>query len=231
MSDDRASADGVSFQKHVRNAAWRFRLERLSRMSLRVAWGLAIALSVLLIIALLISPGIWAIPIAVGLCGVAVGEAALFLGMKVERQRLLSRMDIQARLPDSILSAGDWENVEPNDPWRARQREVTLTSLSKIDWKKTWPVHWPRLLWVPLASSVFLMAVIAKVQMDWVYQQQKILAALNQENAPVAADQVKPVEQVFKDWDEAQKIAPSPEILYRSHTAPLVPVGLNNVLN
>ncbi len=181
-------------------------------MSLRLSWGLALALLVLLWIVLIITPGTWAFVAAWGLAFIVASVALWILEKKVDRQRLLSRMDIQAQLPDSILSAGDWVDIEPLDPWRARQRAETLTLLEKIDWKKIWPVHWPRLLWMPLVSSVFLIALIWKVQMDWIYQQRQALAAINQANAPVTADQVKPVEQVFKDWDEAQKIAPSPEL-------------------
>jgi len=181
-------------------------------MSWRLAWGLAISLLILFVVILMISPGTWALSAAILLVFGAGFTAMGSLERKVDRTRLLSRMDIHAKLPDSILSAGDWPNVESSDPWRARQRDETLAHLNKADWNKTWPAHWPRLLWLPLACSIFLAAVIWKVQMDWIYQQWRIQAAIHPENMTVAAEQVKPVEQVFKDWDEAQKIAPSPEM-------------------
>jgi hypothetical protein len=193
-------------------AGARFRLERLSRVSLRIAWGLASAMLLVLLIAIVVTPGTWAFPFAAIVFLAAATLATVILRMQADRKRLLSRMDLQAKLPDSILSAGDWFDEADGGPWRARQKADTLRQLEKIDWKQAWPVSWPRLLWLPLAASVFLMAVIGFVQMHWIEQQRQAQAVLAQENAPVKPEQLKPLEDVFKDWDEAQKIAPSPEM-------------------
>ncbi len=213
MQDARTLADGttLAFRKQIRMAAWRYRLERLARTSSRLAWAVAAALLVLLLVALILVSGTWLFPLAltVVFAGVAVGLG--ILEARVDRHRLLVRMDAHAKLPDVILSAGDWESA-PRDPWRERQRTEALQLLSKLDWKQIWPIHWPRLLWLPLVTTFLLMAVLWKVQMDWVKKQWQAQVAMQQENAPANAEQLKPLEQVFQDWDEAQKVAPSPEL-------------------
>ena len=212
MPDTRATADGDAFRKHILKAAWRFRLERVAGLSWPVAWGLTGALLVLLLLALLVSLGTWTAPTALILFFIAVGAMMMILEAKVDRQRLLGRMDAQARLPDSVLSTGDWVNDKAADPWRDRQRAETLKRLEQVNWAEAWPVRWPKLLWVPLVSSVLLVAIIWKIQMDYSRQQGQAQLVSQEENKTVAADQLKPIQQVFQDWDEAQKIAPFPEM-------------------
>jgi hypothetical protein len=211
MTDDRATAEGKAFRQHIRIAAAQYRLERLARVSWPLAWVCAVVLLLLLVLALITFIVAWALQIAlvIALLGLVFALAVFYRG--VDQHRLFVRMDTQGKLPDSVLSSGDWENAS-TDPWRERQRAETLRLLEKINWRQAWPVRWPRLLWLPLVSSVFLIIVMGVVQQNWIEKKRIENLAQQQENAPIAAEQAKPLEQVFQDWDEAQKIAPSPEM-------------------
>jgi hypothetical protein len=203
------------FRKHIRMAAERYRLERLANMSWKMAWTLAGALLILLLLSLttpVLEVAMWGIA---AIFVISLGVAAFVYYRGVDRHRLFVRMDAQGKLPDSVLSSGDWEEAAASDPWRARQRSETAGKLEKIDWRQAWQVKWPRLLWLPMGCSVLLAALVCVHQAQWV----KALREANKERERVnaaarmqAAEQLKPLEQVFKDWDEAQKIAPSPEM-------------------
>jgi len=206
-----ADGPGEAFRKQVGAAAARYHLERLTRASWPIAWGFSGALFVVLIVALFTSLAADALFIALVFLLIALGVGLGIYSGKIDRHRLLVRMDAQGKLPDSVLSAGDWESVA-TDPWRARQRIETLKMLEKIDWRQAWPVRWPRLLWLPLATSLFLIVMLALVQMNWTQQTRRAHLAEDLANAPLTAEQLKPLEQVFQDWDAAQKIAPSPEL-------------------
>ena len=201
----------AAFRKQIRKAAGRYRDERLARVSWPLAWLLATALLLVLIFALTTPLVEWASEIALAFFFLSLALALGVYEARPDRHRLLTRMDAHSKLPDSILTAGDWESAAA-DPWRERQRIETLRLLEKIEWRKVWPVRWPRLLWLPMACSLLLMAVVWKVQMDWVKRQWQVQLAAQEAAKPVAAEQLKPLEQVFQDWDEAQKIAPSPEM-------------------
>ena len=206
-------ADGMldAFRKQVRMAASRYRLERFARASWPLAWALAVAFLVLLLLALMTPLVAWAWQIGAGLLLVALIGSVVIYSRGHDRHHLLIRMDAQAKLPDSVLSAGDWETIQ-DDPWRQRQRVETLRRLEQVNWRDVWPVRWPRLLWLPLASTVFLAGIMSLLQQNWHQREQLATLAQREVDKPVAADQIKPLEQVFKDWEEAQKIAPSPEL-------------------
>ena len=208
-----ATADGTTeaFRKQIRIASARYRLERLTYLSKPIAWTLAITLLVVVLFSLVTPLAAYASQVALALLVLCFAWSLCVYSARLDRHRLFVRMDTRAKLPDSVLSAGDWESVH-EDPWRERQRIETLHLLEKIDWRKTWPMHWPRLLWLPLVSSLVLLFAIVVVQRDWLERTRLANLAELQENAPVAAEQLKPIEQVFQDWDDAQKIAPSPEM-------------------
>ena len=207
MADGRVDA----FRKHVRMAAARYRLERLARVSWAIAWALALGLLFLLLLSLVTPVAAWAWQIVAGLFFLTVIGAVTVYRWGYDRRHLLVRMDAQGKLPDSVLSAGDWEGAA-GDPWRERQRVETLRRLETIDWRQAWPVRWPRLLWLPLASVVFLAGILGLLQQSWLERAHLAAIAQHEADKPVAADQIKPIEDVFKDWEEAQKIAPSPEL-------------------
>lgn len=200
-----------AFRKQIRIAAARFRLERLARASRPIAWTLATALLFLLLLSLATDTAAFAIQIALALLLLGLAWALVVYRLRVDRHRLLIRMDAQAKLPDAILSTGDWESAA-TDPWREGQRVQTVRLLEMVNWRQVWPVRWPRLLWFPLACSVLLAAVVGIIQMHWIERNHLAQLASQQENAPVPTEQLKPLEQVFQDWDEAQKLAPSPEM-------------------
>ena len=206
-----ADGPGEAFRKQIGAARSRYHLEQVTRASWPIAWGLAGALGVVLILALFTSLAAEALLAALILLLLSLGGALVVYLRKIDRHRLLVRMDAQGKLPDSVLSAGDWESATA-DPWRERQRLETLRLLEKIDWRQAWPVRWPRLLWLPLATSLFLITMLALVQLNWMQQMRRAHLAEDLANAPVSAEQLKPLEQVFQDWDAAQKIAPSPEL-------------------
>jgi len=207
------SADGITeaFRKQIRIASTRYRLERLTYASKSMAWSLAIALLFLLLLALLTPLAAYASQAALLLLVLGIAWSLRVYYARLDRHRLFVRMDARAKLPDSVLSAGDWESMH-EDPWRERQRIETLRLLEKVDWHKTWPMHWPRLLWLPLAGSAALLLALVMTQRDWVERNRLANMEEQLENAPVATEQLKPLEQVFQDWDDAQKIAPSPEM-------------------
>jgi len=212
MPDHGAAVEGEAFQKHIRIAAARYRLERLARASRPISWALAVALLIVLLLALTTPLVAWALLFILVVTGLSAATAAAIYFRRLDRHRLFVRMDAHGKLPDAVLSSGDWENAPANEPWRTAQRAGTLRLLEKIDWKQAWPVCWPQLLWLPLICSVLLAVVVGLVERNWSERTRAANLAVQQENAPVAPEQVKPLEQVFKDWDEAEKIAPSPEL-------------------
>ncbi len=200
-----------AFRKQIRMATARYRLERLALASWLIAWTLALALLAVLVLSLVSPVAAYAFPIALAFLSLGLVYAGIIYRASLDRRRLFIRMDTHAKLPDSVLTTGDWESADGN-PWRERQRDETLRLLEKIDWRQIWPVRWPRLLWVPLTGSLLLIGMLCLVQWNWVSQARQAETALQQQNAPVAAEQLKPLEQVFQDWDNAQKVAPSPEM-------------------
>jgi hypothetical protein len=203
VQDDRPKPAGMgeAFRTQIRRAGGRYRLERLARLSWPLAWSLTGALLVLLLLALATSVKLWALPVALIVLALGAIIALAIHRARVDRHRLLVRMDAHSHLPDAVLSAGDWETA-PRDAWRERQRLEMLAALQKIDWRGAWPVRWPRLLWLPLACAALLTVALGLMQ----------ARGIAQVRAAALAEQVKPLEQVFQDWDAAQKIAPSPEL-------------------
>ena len=198
-------------RKQSRLASARYRMERLAAASRTLAWTLTDVLFVLLILALLTPVAAWAWGLALDLILLCLGAAIFIYRRHLDRHRLWSRMDIHGKLPDSVLSAGDWEDVTA-DPWRERQRRETLHHLEKIDWRKVWPVRWPRFLWLPVIISVLLTMMLGVLQHQYTTKSRQTQILQAREEGPVAQEQIKPLEQVFQDWDEAQKIAPSEEM-------------------
>jgi hypothetical protein len=209
MRPDSSSSD--AFRIQLARAAQRGRLERLAQASSTIAWSLAIALLVLLLLGLATPVAAWALLVALALFGLALLAAFVVHRAGIGRHRLLTRMDLHGNLPDAVLSTGDWEGAAP-DAWREGQRRSTLSALAGIDWRRAWPVAWPRLLWVPLASALFLALVLGWMQLHWQARHHAAELAAARENAPVAPERLQPLQEVFKDWDAAEKIAPSPEL-------------------
>lgn len=201
-----------AFRAQIRKASARYRLERLSRASRAVAWAVAGTLLLLLLLSLVTPVVAWAGPVGIAVCLIGLVSALVIFYRAIERHHLLVRMDMHGKLPDSVLSSGDWETVADGNPWCERQRAETLRQLEKIDWRQAWPVRWPRFLWVPLTGSLVLLVALSLVQRNWQEKERLNNLAAAQENAPVQKEQLKPLEDVFKDWDAAQQIAPSPEM-------------------
>jgi hypothetical protein len=211
MSSPRLREPGDAFGRHVALAARRGRLEQLALAAPRIAWTLAVALLLVLVLALATPLVAWAFEIA-ATCLLLTALGALYIyGRKVQRHRLLTRMDLHAQLPDAVLTTGDWENDAP-DAWREGQRRATLRALEQIQWKTAWPVAWPSRSTLPLVSALILVLAIGLLHRQWHAQHRVIELAEAKTSAPVPKDQLQPLNDVFKDWDAAQKIAPSPEL-------------------
>ncbi len=205
-------APGDAFGDHVALAARRGRLEQVARAVPGIAWMLAVALLVVLLLALGTPLVAWGFEIAAALFLVAaIGALYILYARRIQRHRLLIRMDLHARLPDSVLTTGDWENGTP-DAWREGQRRATLRALEQIEWKSAWPVTWPKRANLPLVSALVLLAAISLLHRQWHAQHRAAELAEAKVNAPLPKDQLQPLNDVFKDWDAAQKIAPSPEL-------------------
>jgi hypothetical protein len=211
MSSPRLRAPGDAFGHHVALAARRRRLEQLARAVPVIAWALAVALLVVLLLALATPLIAWGFELATAPLLVAAIGALYIYARRIQRHRLLTRMDLHARLPDSVLTAGDWENDTP-DAWRESQRRATLRALEQIEWKSAWPVAWPKRANLPLLSALILVAAISLLHRQWHAQHRAAELAEAKASAPLPKDQLQPLNDVFKDWDAAQKIAPSPEL-------------------
>jgi hypothetical protein len=201
----------AAFAAQLRRAAARDRLERLARLSWPLAWAVTVGVALLSLLALTTGLAAWGPQLAAGLVGLGVLVAAFIYGRKPERHRLFQRIDARLRFPDLVLSAGDWEGAA-GEPWRLAQRRQALTRLAGVDWRSAWPVRWPRRLWRPATSILLLMGGLWLVQQTWRARVREAEAARQRENPVVTAQKLKPLEAVFKDWEEAQKIAPSPEL-------------------
>jgi len=200
-----------AFRAQIAAAARRYRLERLATGSVALAWSAAVGLLIVLV-AGLVFPEAWFLPfvaaILIGAC--AVAGMVIYLS-RFDSHRLRVRMDSHAKLPDSVLSTGDWENASL-DPWREQQRRQTLSALENLSWPAAWPVRWPRKLRVPVLCTLVLVLGVALISVNGAARARATMMAERAANAPVAKEQLKPLEDVFKDWEEAQKIAPSPEM-------------------
>lgn len=200
-----------AFRAQIATAARRFRLERLAATSLALAWSAAAGLLVVLVAGLIFQEP-WFLPYIAVTLVVACTVAGIFIyWSRLDHHRLRVRMDTHAKLPDSVLSTGDWENASL-DPWREQQRRQTLSALENLSWPAAWPVRWPRKLRVPVLCALMLVLGLALVSVNGAARARASMMAERAANAPVAKEQLKPLEDVFKDWEEAQKIAPSPEM-------------------
>ena len=201
-----------AFREQIRLAAARYHLERLIGAGKPTAWALAIGLLLALILSLVTPLAAYAVPMGLALLAVSLGLCGAVYLRRLDQRRLFIRMDAHAKLPDSVLSAGDWESTTGDDPWRERQRIETLRLLEKIDWRTTWPMHWPRFLWLPVSASLFLLGMLAMVQWNSLEQTRQARRVAMEEAAPITTEKLKPLEEIFQDWEDAQKVAPSPEL-------------------
>jgi len=211
MSSPRLRAPGDAFGHHLTLAARRGRLEHVARATPVLAWTLAVALLVVLLLALVTPLIAWGFEIGAALPLFAALGALYIYTRAIQRHWLLTRMDLHARLPDAVLTTGDWEN-DTTDAWREGQRRATLRALEQIEWKTAWPVAWPKRANLPLVSALILVAAISLLHRQWHVQHRAAELAEAKVSAPLPKDQLQPLNDVFKDWDAAQKIAPSPEL-------------------
>ncbi len=197
--------DAGPLESFLRRAIWRVRLERMRRAVGLMVYVL-LAGAIAWTAAILVRPE-WALGVPIGL-GVAAlllfvaVDAALF--WQVDRRRVLLRMDRQLLLKDAVISSSELVG-EGSDGWRERQVEQTIARLRQRPWGELWPARWPRFTGVSALTLLFFAGVL------WLNYFVAESAARPVPNAFVEA-QMQALEQVFKDWEEAEKKFDDPEL-------------------
>lgn len=194
-------------------AATRFRLERLLRSARWLFLGATVALAGYAI-AMIFTKGLvdtawWAI----GFCALLLVLSAIGLFFyRVPWPLIHRRMDEQLRLPDSVLTSGEWRKSNSvAEPWAEMQLRQTLAALRGVDWKKTWPVKWPA--YTAAAVAAFL-AVLFLIGLQWNTHEQELLAeaAIIQSRIEKPSDQIQALEETIQDWERALEVQPDPEL-------------------
>ena len=204
--------DHGPLERFCRRAAWRIRLERLRSTLEALVWSL-FAVATLWTTALFWRPA-WSLgaPFGVGFAIALLflaADAALF--WRVDRRRVLLRLDRQLGLADAAISASELDGGSCSGPaseWRSRQLAHTLHHLEDCSWKVQWPRPWPRLTALAAAALAALCAVLISA-----YYAER--AGTPQGLAPFQKAQLQALEEVFKDWDEAAKKFDDPELRQR----------------
>nr|MDQ3624802.1 hypothetical protein [Verrucomicrobiota bacterium] len=191
--------------RFVRKAIWRVRLERLRRAVAATIWLLLIAATVWTA-ALLWRPELaLAAPIGLGFAAallLMVADVALF--WQVDAHKVLLRIDRQLGLADATVTSTELAD-EPRDDWRRRQLLQTIEDLKRRSWDQHWPRRWPRLTSLAAVTLTVFGALLLQC-----YFVEK--AGAQPASAPFLQSQLQALEEVFKDWEEAQKKFDDPEL-------------------
>jgi hypothetical protein len=197
--------------KYTNLAAARLRLERCAAITYRLCWSVALTLGMITIISLVFSLNTPAL-IFSGLALLAVPSTFLSAYLApIPTKQLRIKMDLHAKLPDSVLTAGDWEN-DKKDPWKRLQFEQTERALQAVNWVNAWPVQWPKQVWLPSAAAGLFLFALGWQNVFVAHQQAQADLQAAMADPVLTPDKLKPVEAIFKDWEEAQKIAPDPDL-------------------
>jgi len=196
-----------------KRAAPRYRLNRMVRLLPHVLAGTA-SVVLLLLLSTFFFPVL--LPHTILLLSVVfillTGVLSGLYGWKIPKQELRVEMDAQLHLKDHVLTSGFWHDSRSTEgPWHQAQLGQTLAALRETDWKKVWPVPFPRHLWI--SGTVLALCLLVSLWQFGFWQQadnkRRAEVAARKENPP---QQAKQLEEVFKDWEEAQTIEHDEEL-------------------
>lgn len=163
---------------------------------------LVVALVALLVFpraGLMVSSGL----VVAGLAWLGVLAAAWF--RPVDQTRTVRVADAKFGLPDHTLTSSELPS-EDEAGWLRLQHGDTAARLRGMDWKRSWPVQWPRF------SA--LAGIAAVLSAGLVGLRLTILAP----EAPAVvepaglANEAAAVEELLKDWDRAAELTEDPEL-------------------
>jgi hypothetical protein len=208
-------ADAGQLERFFRRAVWRIRLERLRATLGVMVWAL-LSGATIWTAALLWRPE-WALgaPFGIGLAAALLllaADAALF--WQVDRRRVVHRLDRQLGLADAAVSADELAGG-PRDEWRRQQLAHTIHDLADRSWDERWPRRWPRFTGLAAATLALLCALLIGAYFVEKAGAQSLLT-------PFQQAQFQALEEVFKDWEEAEKKFDDPEL--RERLAELKPL-------
>jgi hypothetical protein len=185
------------FPHFLRMAVRRMRVQRL------VTWAgysfrVAVVLLVLALTGLLVFPQAGAV--VVGMVGLAVvlwlaALASAWL-WPVDEVKTVRTADARFGLPDHTLTSQELHSAE-GVGWLRLQHEDTVSRLGNLDWKRAWPLRWPRFSKVAaVVVGVLLAALLALRLTDYV-------PAVPVRAESGLSEQAATVEELLKDWDKA----------------------------
>jgi hypothetical protein len=196
--------DDAEFESFIRRAVRRIRTERLQRTAGVALWVLAGGLAIFFGTAMLHPELIRMTPAVLTIAAAALllaADAGYF--WQVDRRRALARLDRALQLSDATLSAGELA-AEARDEWRERQRSRTLAELNRRSWKEHWPLRWPRRTWLAAGAVMLLGGALL--------QRHGALIAAERPQLLHRQAQFEALEEVFKDWEQAQPERASEEL-------------------
>jgi len=206
-----ASSPRAILRQQVLAATWRYRRDRLARFSLVPGW-IFCGILLLWLASACISPGLFgSASLALGFASVmAFMSILVILALKVDPRAVQAKMDAAANWPDSVQSASSWPEGEASE-WHRLQEEQTMKLLESQSWKSNWPMRWPKLAWVPGVGALAVAILLFMGQARWQQVQARTTRMAEDQAANLQA-QKDMLEEVFKDWDQAQKEQPDPEL-------------------
>lgn len=192
------------FQGILKQACHRMRLQRFARVS-GLSLRFAAVFSAIVLIAAL------AIPQAGGVIWGLVGLGVFFWLVvllaawvrPVDEARTVRSVDARLDLPDHTLTSSE---LPDGEGWFKLQHEDTMSRLAAVDWKKSWPIEWPKFSAAAGVAAVLLGALAA------------FRLAAYVPPPPVVAEQTglpeeaAAIEELLKDWDKAAELTDDPEL-------------------
>lgn len=192
-------------QASFARAARRARSQRLLDAA---GWMLRVCAAVLLVVlaVVLVFPRVsaWGGIVLGGLAAFFVIVCGVAWFRPLPRGLLARRMDEHAGLADHAITSAELGAGEGGG-WLRLQYEDTVARLEAIDWKKAWPLRWPRFSGWAGAVTVLLAALLAGRM--WTYQ-----PAPAADERPGLANEAAMIEEVFKDWEMAAELTQDPEL-------------------
>lgn len=116
---------------------------------------------------------------------------------------LARRIDEHAGLADHAITSAELD-AEKGSGWLRLQYEDTLARLQAINWKKAWPLRWPRFSGWTAVVAVFLAVLLAGRLLTY-----RPATAVT---SPGLTAQAAIIEEVFKDWEKAAELGEDPEL-------------------